>query len=329
MIDYSSSNHKTTFVIPEVSAETVMEALEGICIAGSKGLTLREVCNYIGKSEEYARRCINVAIQLKMIKELGDKYVAESESGDILLIKKEEWPVLFKKFLQRYEPFILFVSLIIKGNSVEDSCRKIKTIYGIPSNIKKIKKSFLAWGRYANLLEINRDGTIKLKFSTETTTPEYISALNDALENDIKIRLYIENKLGDEVFGFLQHDEVEFLVKGIKTHKNNPRGAIEDAGKAFEDFLRRIGACKRVDMSSSNGIGQCAQTLRREDIITQKHLHMCEYINALRLIAAHSKEKTTLKSWKINPDAAIEAILNILTLIRSIFLFVFKGDYTV
>lgn len=329
MINCPSSNHKTTFIIPEVSAETVMEALEGICIAGSKGLTLREVSDYIGKSEEYARRCINTAIQLRMIEELNGRYISKPESDDILRVKREKWPILFREFLQRYEPFLLFVSLITKGNSVEVSCRKVKTIYGIPNNIKIIKKSFLAWGRYADLLEINKGGTIKLKISTEVTTPDYISALSEALENDIKIRLHIENKLGDEVFGFLQHDELEFLVKGMKEHKNDPRGAIEDAGKAFEDFLRRIGTYRKVDLSKCNGIGQCAQFLESKNVITQKHLQMCEHVNALRLMAAHSKEKTTLKSWKINPDTAIEVILTALTLIRSIFLFVFKEDYIV
>jgi len=317
--------NRSTFTIPEVSADAIMEAVEGICLAGSKGLVAEEVANYIGKTKEYARRCINLAIQLKMIKELDGKYIVETESEDISQAKKEQWPIFFRKFLQRYQPFLLFVSLINRGNSTEEACRKVKIIYGISTDVKIIRKSLITWGKYADILEMGTKDAVKVKISTEPT-PDYIKELIEALESDIKVRIYMANKLTDEVFGYLQHDEIEFLVKGLRRHQNDPRGSIEDAGKAFEDFLRRIGVNKGVDLSKSSGIGQCAQSLRKADVIMQKHIEMCEHVNAFRLAAAHSKEKSTLTSWKINSDAAIETVLTILTLIRSIFFYVFKKE---
>jgi hypothetical protein len=119
---------------------------------------------------------------------------------------------------------------------------------------------------------------------------------------------------------------VEFFVKSLREHQEDPRGSIEDMGKAFEDFVRRLGTEKGIDMSKCNGIGQCAQVLKANNLIVQKHLEICQHVNAFRLAAAHSKEKDTLESWYINPDAAIEAILTALTAIRSIFTYVFSSQ---
>jgi hypothetical protein len=306
-----------------------MISVEGICLSGEKGLTLEEVSHYINKTNEYARRCINAAIQLGMIKKVNDKYVAEAESEEIPKVKKEVWPILFRKFLQRYKPFILFTALINRGNSVEEACRKVKTILNIPSSNKIICKSLVTWGKYANILESEENGTIKLKDLPKEKTIFHIKELINSLSDELKIRIYIENKLTDVVFSYLQHDEVEFILKAFKEYQSDPRGAIEDIGKAFEDFLRRIAVDRKVDLSRANGIGECAQMLRNENLITQKHLVMCQHVNAFRLVAAHSKEKITLKSWKITQDAAMEVLLTTLTLMRSIFLYVLKKEQVI
>jgi hypothetical protein len=320
---------ENAYNIPEVSAEAIMTSVEGICLSGEKGLTLEEVSRYINKTNEYARRCINAAIQLGMIREANDRYVAEAESEDIPKVKKEAWPILFRKFLQRYKPFIYFVALLNRSNSIEEACRKIKTILNITSNVKVIHKSLVAWGKYANMLEKEKNGTIKLKDLQEEKISFQIKDLIDSLNNELKVRIYIENKLTDVVFSYLQNDEIEFIVKAFKEYQGDPRNAIEDIGKAFEDFLRRVAADKKVNLSRASGIGECAQMLRNANLITQKHLVMCQHVNAFRLAAAHSKEKLTLRSWKINQDAAMETLLTTLTLMRSIFLYVFKEEQVI
>ena len=328
MKNHLSSHAVNAYNIPEVSAEAIMITVEGICLSGEKGLTLKEVSSYINKTNEYAKRCINAAIQLGMIRRVDDKYIAEAESEEIPKVKKEVWPILFRKFLQRYKPFILFAALINRGDSIEEVCRKLKTILNITSNTKIIDKSLVTWGKYSNILE-SENGTIKLKDIQDEKTALYIKELISSLGDELKIRIYVENKLTDVVFSYLQPDEVEFIVKAFKEYQSDPRSAIEDMGKAFEDFLRRVGADRKVDLSRANGIGECAQMLRNANLITHKHLFMCQHVNALRLIAAHSKEKLTLKSWKISEDAAIEVLLTTLTLMRSIFLYVFKKEQVI
>ena len=301
-----------------------METVESISLAGTKGLPLEKVASSINKTRAYAKRCLAVAVQLKMVRVENDQYVAETDACDISQMRKEDYPLLFRKFLQKYTPFLLFISLLNKGKSLEEACRKVKIIYDIASDQRIVKKSLIGWAKYAGLLAVSRNGNVELKISTNKKEPKYLSALIESLDSDIKIRLYLEKKLTDEVFGYLQQDEVEFFIKALKEHSNDPRGSIEDAGKAFEDFLRRIGRNAKVDLSTANGIGQCSQLLKGKDVIMQKHLDICNYINTLRLASAHSKDKKTMIQWKINPDTALETILITLTALRSIFLFVFK-----
>jgi hypothetical protein len=320
------SQFKDTYTVPDVSAEAIMESVEGICLAGEKGLSLEDVSRYIGKTKNYARRCVNMAMEFGMIKRVNNKYITEAESEDILKVKKKNWPVLFRKFLQRYKPFILFISLIDRGDSVEEASRKVKTVLNITSNTRILYKSLTTWGKYADVLEIKEKGVVKLKTSFKETTPIHIKELLESLDNELKIRVYIENKLTDLVFRYLQQDEVEFIVNAFKKHQTDSRSAIEDIGKAFEDFLRRVAKDKNINLSAATGIGQCAQTLKKADLITQKHFAICQYVNALRLAAAHSKEKVTLKPWKISVDATMEVLLTMLSLMRSIFFYVFKGE---
>jgi hypothetical protein len=109
-----------------------MMSVEGICLSGEKGLTLDEISRYINKTNEYARRCINVAIQLGMIRRVNYKYFAEAESEEIPKVKKE------------------------------------------------------AWGKYANIVEMEENGTIKLKNLPEGKTAFHIKDLIESLSNELK-----------------------------------------------------------------------------------------------------------------------------------------------
>ena len=79
-------------------------------------------------------------------------------------------------------------------------------------------------------------------------------------------------------------------------------------------------------MSSCKGIGELSEHLKGANLLDQKHLEICKGLNSVRLAAAHNKDRKTNIPWKINPDAAIEAILLSLTMMRSIHKFVFDKE---
>ncbi len=309
--------------IPEVRAEVIMETVEGICYKSHDGVDYSEAAQYIGKGIAYARRALDASLQLGLTEEKESRFFAVKDATDISRANREQWPVIFRIFLQRYSPFILFVMLIGKNNSIEDAARKTKVIYNIEASIDIISSTLLGWGEYSKILKKDRK-KVTLQIETEKLSAEYIRELLEAMEHDMKARVYIASKLGENVFGYMKDDELDFLVKGIREHQTDPRDAIDDAGRAFEDFLRRIGTDRSIPVTEKKGIQQLADALRSGTLIDIKHLELCKAINSLRIAASHSKDRNSLERWILNKDASIECILLTLTTIRSIHHYVFK-----
>jgi hypothetical protein len=310
--------------IPNVSAETVIEAVEGIYYSKNKGMSRKEVAKYIGKSEEYARRALIVGTQLNFIKERNKKYFIH-ECADLIRADKEQRRIIFRRHLQKYDPFVLFLTLIGRGNDIQAAIRKIKVIYKIPSSEKDIRAAFLNWGQFSGIFSYDKEkNTTVLKVDVGGLSLKYLKSLIESLDHEIKTKIYIADKLSENVFGYLKHDEMEFFIKALRNHEKDPRNAIEDAGRAFEDFLRRIATENDIDVSNLNGISEIAQMIGRKKtgLIHSKHLNICLGLGAIRAIAAHSKDKKTLEKWEVNSDLALEAILMMLSTIRSIYLYV-------
>jgi len=311
------------YKISRVTAKTIMEVIECGFFTKGRRIGAKEAAKYANISEEYARRALDAAVQLEVMREETGKYYTKSENDDVSRATQDQHPIIFRRIVQRYDPFILFLMLIGKNNTSENAARKISVIYNMQASPDVIEKTLVEWGKYAEIIEVGTKGKISLKIETEKLSAEYIKELLEAMENDIKARVYIASKLGERVFGYLKHDEIEFLVLAIRKHEEEPRNAIDDSGRAFEDFLRRLGTDCKLDMSPCKGIGELSEALKGANLIDQKHLEICKGLNSIRLAAAHSKDRKTNIPWKINPDSAIEAILLSLTMIRSLHKFVF------
>jgi len=307
--------------IPNVPADIIMEVMEGVCL--KNGMNVDEATAYIAKSKSYAKRALVMSEQLGMVTSVDSKFEAVSDAKIITRASKDQWPVIFGKFLQRFNPLILFASLLSRGNSLKDSARKIKVIYNIDTSEDVIGNSLVGWGLYAGILKREKD-KVELLMDTENLSAEYIRELLQAMENDVRARVYIANKLGEEVFGYIQQDETDLLVQSIREHRTNPKHSIDIGGQALEDFLRRLATDNSVDVTTKTGIQQLADSLIGAKLITIKHLEICKAINSFRIAAGHNKDRTSMEKWTLNPDAAIECILLTLTIIRSTHNYMFK-----
>ena len=127
--------------IPEVRAEVIMETVEGICYKSNGGFDSSETADYIGKGIGYAKRALDASTQLGLTEIKASRFYAVQDAIDISRANREQWPIIFRKFLQRFSPFILFVMLIGKKNSIEEASRKIKVIYNIETSIDIISST--------------------------------------------------------------------------------------------------------------------------------------------------------------------------------------------
>lgn len=302
-----------------------MGATEGVFFKNDPGLDVNEISQYLGISKEYAKRAIVAATELGMVVESNLKYNISKDASDIGKSTKDQWPIIFGKFLQRYKPFTLFVTFLGKNDSSTIASRKIKTIFEIKTSENIIENSLVSWGQYANILE-EKDSKINLKINIQNLSNDYVTKLKDALTNDVKARVFIVNKLGNDVFNYLKDDEMDLLVKSIVNHEKEPRHSIDDAGRAYEDFLRRIGTDKSFDMSKFKGIGELIDNMKGNNLVEVKHLEISKAINQMRLTAAHNKDRKTMQNWTLKDDTSITCILLTLIAIRSVYQFVFNNQ---
>ena len=219
------------FKIPKVTADIILETVEGICFKND-GFTSKDAEKYLNKSSAYAVRGLTASLQLGMTTLQDSKHIVLDEAKVVSRANKEQWPIIFRKFLQRYSPFILFVTLIGKDNSPSDAARKLKVIYDIDTSPEIISSTLLGWGEYSQILVKNK-GKIELQIDTEKLSAEYIRELLDAMTHDVKARMYIVSKLGEDVFGYMHQDELDLLVKSIREHQSDPRDSIDDCGQSI------------------------------------------------------------------------------------------------
>lgn len=88
-----------------------------------------------------------------------------------------------------------------------------------------------------------------------------INTLNLNLADDMAIRIYISDTLRADICSTLTSAEVEELVDAYKKCATYASGAIECAGRAFKDFLRRIAPTVEIDVSRKNGIAEVINAL--------------------------------------------------------------------
>lgn len=113
------------------------------------------------------------------------------------------------------------------------------------------------------------------------------------------------------------------------------RGAIECAGRAFEDFLRRTASTVGVDVSGKNGIGQVINALYNnrnasgiiENKIHNKQSTIGSAIGDIRNMAGHSMEARTLERWDLTNNSAKLYIELVLATIQSIYSYTNDSTY--
>lgn len=291
-----------------------------------------ELRRFTGKSEAYIRSSISICKLLNVINEDGciDKY-AESlgrTPDDDLKIN------VMRKFIQEYEPFITFIQYHLNGATLEESARKVYVSYKFEGKDHVfLKDLFLSWGTTTGIFSNTTEGIIL----DEKIQKQYaaIDRLEVNLTEDIAIRLYISNRLGDEIFSKLTSAEVSELVDAYLKCSNDARGSIECAGRAFEDFLRRMALSVKIDVSRKNGISEVTNALYNNrdasnvnhNMIHSKQHNISIAIGDIRNMAGHSLEARTMERWNLTTHSAKIYVELVLSTMRSIYDYIHNSIY--
>lgn len=302
-------------------------------INSNSSYNIEELQRYTNKSQAYIRSCLAVCKLLNIIDVDGNLCSYVNTLGRT---PNDELKVnVMRNFIQEYEPFITFIQYHLNGTALEESARKVYVSYKLEGkDYNFLKELFMSWGITTGIFSSTLNGfTLEETIRTQLSS---INTLNINLSEDMAIRLYISDILSADIFSTLTSAEVEELVDAYKKSSTDARGAIECAGRAFEDFLRRIASTVGVDVSSKNGIGQIINALynnRNDSGVNDNKIHNKQQsigaaIGDIRNMAGHSMEARTMERWDLTTNSARMYIELVLSTIRSFYCYSQGSNYT-
>jgi len=288
---------------------------------------------FTSKSESYIRSCLAIC---KLLSIIDEEENINSFANSLGRTPNNELKLnVMRKFIQEYEPFITFIQYHLNGAALEESARKVYVackFEGKDHNF--LKDLFISWGTATGIFTIAAN-VITLE-ETIRTQLSVINTLNLNLADDMAIRINISDTLSADIFSTLTSAEVEELVDAYKKCSADARGSIECAGRAFEDFLRRIAPTVGIDVSRKNGIAEVINALfnnRDTSNVNHNKIHNKQQniglaIADIRNMAGHSREARTMERWDLTTHSAKMYIELVLLTIRSIHSYTQSSTYT-
>lgn len=306
-----------------VSPETLVDSIIGIA-SSPNPLSVDDVADLTNKSETYSRAVLTLGEQLDLVKEVNSGYVVTSGiEEEARQTSPEQGSVLIKRNLQRYEPFMTYLSFIDKGYNSERAAQSVQTLYSFDVDTDLLKSQLDKLGDYAGLLEVDEDVTSLVE--AEGLAHTYIKELDEALQSEAQARLFIHRRLGEEVVAFADEETTEDLYEALLIYEEVPDTAIVNAVSGTESFTRKtavVHGSGDVDYSNASGLGQLGKAMRRDDLILKRHLHGSNYLSSMRHPGSHGTNVETNTQWEVEPEVALETILASVNYMRSLYWYV-------
>jgi hypothetical protein len=316
----------SNFKLQEIGPEHIMEAVHaGWLTRNTGGIDATLLTKFSKISIAYARRALFCAVQLGMMESLNKKFITIPEARTIGNVSRKNWPTVFCSYLAKYNPFVLFLTLIGQDFSVEDAARKVFVVFTLGSSEEKTKQIFVKWGIYAGLLERGNNRQVIVSANVTSLETADLKQLRNAMTNEVNARVYISKVLGSDAFSFVPPKDVNFFASAIKNYRSSPRNSIIDVGTALENILRKFCASKTINASAINGIGSLADALRKKGFMLSKHQDLCKGLNALRICAVHGADKQTGIDWDLTAYTALATIMLSLSFVHSVYTFIYDN----
>lgn len=306
-----------------VSPDVLTDALIGLA-QSPRPLTIDDLSTVIDKSETYTRAVALLGEQLSVIDQHAAGYVVVNEiQEEARKMTPEQGFAVLNRYVQRYEPFMAFLNFLADGYDTERSAQTVVTLFQIDASAETVEGQFIKLGRYTDLVteEDEPQPTIEVK----TLPSAYIDDLQEAATSEAKARLFVHERLGEEIISFADPESIEKLQGAMMKFSNAPENAIVDAVVAAENITRELAeehGTDDVDYSNASGIGTLAKALRRDELILKRHLHGAHYLGGMRIPGAHGKEAETLESWQVDLEVALEVILATISYVRSLYWYI-------
>lgn len=316
------------YSIPDVSADMVMEVAKILAnSAGPMNPDSINTCFVKPLSRSYLSWALSVCCQLGLAEERQALYVgAENLRNDIRRATREQLYVAFEACLKNYPPFLLYIDFASKGYPSTEAAARTKGILNVKGATEIIEQSLRRWGVYAKLIEYDKKSdTVTVKVKIEKLTVEYVQSLLHAFEAELKSKVFFIDMLGPEAYAYMvsRAIKIDDLATALLTFENDSDGATGNATTVLESFLWKLGEDANLDVSSTRGLMQLADLLRKAKppVILNNQNHIVHGLGAIRNMTHHAQDNETGHSWTITKQAALLTTLFVPCVIRSLYMY--------
>lgn len=297
--------------LPQCTPHVLVESLDAISALRSDA-TKQRIAEYVGKTPDYVRRALLIGAELGVLEQDEDIYRIPNQCN-------QDSETLLREALGDYQPFVFFCLRINKGDTDLVASRKVKALYQYENTPEGIANFFGRWGIASDLLK-EVGGRVTLNFTLRS--PLSVPFTSDLLDR-ISARTFVLDNLNSYA-GSISDHEVDLLTNSALKFKSDPRGSIDDAGRAVEDQLRTLSKKAGVDVSKKGGIIEIVNEMRskNKDHLHSKHWEIFTILGHMRNMSTHSKDRLTELPWAISPELALSYCVMSIRALRSAYVYI-------
>lgn len=321
------------FAIVDVPASLIMDVCKYVSYAIST-VTKENIAECFKNKLQgaYVYRAIRAAEQLHLLENKSGTFSCSQRwRDDIKKANRDELSLPFRQALQDYPPFLVYADLLSKGYNSNEAAEATKGLFSIESSSNIVERALRLWGIYSGTIQQNPEtNSLTLTIDTNRLAAKYVEDLLSSLSSDFRSKIFVIDRLTNELFKYLTEKDIAIqdLVDALREYEKKPDESVFNASKVFELYLYKVGEDHNVPVSQCQGIIHLIEALRANcpPLLLGNQRNVCFGAGGIRNISDHGVDRETGKPWKINPDAALVAVLMIPIIMRSIYLYNTKGS---
>lgn len=307
----------------DVSASLVMDV---VTRCSHENANIDSLIQYTDKGKQYVTSAIDAGCLLQMIEvQPNGTWSTVKNCAETLksFPSKEIKLATFTKWLQMWNPFIIFLRHVQTGDNVDTAARKVSSLYLFNKDEQAVSTLLFKWAKNCKLM--NSKGELLLDNQNERKG-ELLKEIANNLKKDIKAKLYLSKVLGDDVFSWLKPNEILELENALLKYEEDPINAVNCVGRALENVLKRLYvdllSLNAQDLKKKNGIYELGNYMYSKHLIHDKQYQIISALGKIRNMGSHGIEIESGEQWKISSTAAIGTLSSALALIKSLFHYV-------
>lgn len=312
---------KTSFLIQDVPIEITLHVSKMVNASITPLTTDSVIKGMQGIAKQsYVRRGLAMALQLGMIESVksGEFKGVEKFKENFRKITISDFPIIARKALQDYVPFLFYLENIMMGYSSVQASTITAGVFDLDE--KNCMGFFKKSGIYSQILS-EKDGNISIA-STISTSPDYVENLKNMLNSDLEAKNLISSLLSSQVVAYFAKKGVNFNrpAEALVEIKKDPKTSLYKIFEFAETCLYQLGDDLGASVQTANGLGELVNAIRSQKGILKNPTNLGVGLGSLRNMTNHGPDKDTGKTWDITEEASLGASLLVLRYIRSVYL---------